>query len=211
VGLLSDPTSERRKDQPVPRINAPSVAEHHANQRRALLLAARELLAETGQAPSMAAVGKRAGLARTSLYQYFPSVDDLVAAIVADVFPEWGARVLDRVSAAPTPAARVWAYVGATVDLFASSEQDLARALARIVAPDVLRGPMEEFHARIQQPLRDALADFGESEPEQIAELIDTMVITTSRAVATTATGDAARNLALARLRRLLGPYLGLS
>ena len=53
----------------MPRITAPTVAEHHAKQRRALLDAARDLLAETGAEPSMAAVARRAGLARSSIYQ----------------------------------------------------------------------------------------------------------------------------------------------
>lgn len=202
----------------MPRITAPTVAEHHANQRRAILDAARALLAETSQAPSIAAVGRRAGLARTGVYQYFPSADDLIAAVVDDVLPDWADRVLTHVAAASSsgrePAAdaaeRVWAYVEANVELFASSEQDVARALTRVVAPEVLRRPMEDFHTRIQQPLREALVDFGEPEPEPIAQLIDTLVITTARAVAETATGAEARRTALARLRRLIAPYLHL-
>ncbi|MGZ4640365.1 MAG: TetR/AcrR family transcriptional regulator, partial [Actinomycetes bacterium] len=122
----------------MPRIAAPTVAEHHANQRRAVLDAARDLLGETAQLPSMAAIGKRAGLARTSVYQYFGSAEELLAAVVADVFPDWAARVLDRVEAADSPAARVWAYVEANVDLVTSSEQPVARALTLLVAPDVL-------------------------------------------------------------------------
>jgi AcrR family transcriptional regulator len=192
----------------LPRIAAPTVAEHHANQRRAVLAAARELLAETAQLPSIAAVGRRAGLARTSVYQYFPSVDDLVAAVVDDVFPDWAARVLDHVAAAGSPAERVWAYVEANVDLFTSSEQQVARALTGVVAPDVLRGPMEAFHARIQQPLRDALTDLGEPEPDAVAALVDTLVLTTVRAAAEETSSTSAREVALTRLGRLLRPYL---
>ena len=73
----------------MPRIEAPRVAEHHARQRRALLDAAHALLAETGEAPSMAAVGRRAGLARSSVYQYFDSPGALLHAVVTDVFPTW--------------------------------------------------------------------------------------------------------------------------
>ncbi|MGW4501345.1 TetR/AcrR family transcriptional regulator [Micromonospora sp. NPDC004336] len=197
----------------MPRIQAPSVAEHHARQRRALLDAARALLAESAQAPSMAAVGRRAGLARTSVYQYFTSADELLAAVVADVFPDWAGQVVARVAAAPTPATRVWAYVEANVDLFTSSEQAVARALTQVVEPRMLRGPMEEFHARLQVPLRQALADFGEPEPETIAELVDSLIVQASRAAGPADCTEAAgaRDVTLARLRRLLGPYLGLT
>ena len=197
----------------MPRIQAASVAEHHARQRRALLDAAHALLAETAQAPSMAAVGRRAGLARTSVYQYFASAEELLAAVVADVFPTWAGQVLERVAAAPTPASRVWAYVVANVDLFASSEQAVARALTQVVEPRVLQGPMEEFHARLQGPLRQALADFGEPEPETMAELVDVLIVRASQEVGSAAArpdNAAVRDLTLARLRRLLGPYLGL-
>jgi AcrR family transcriptional regulator len=185
----------------MPRIEAATVAEHHARQRRALLDAARGLLAENAAVPSMGAVARRAGLARTSIYQYFRSADELLAAVVADVFPDWARRVLDHVEAAPTPSARVWAYVEANVELFASSEQSVARALMSVVSPDVLRGPMEDFHAGLQVPLVDALREMGEPEPEAIATLVDTLVVTAARG----ASGD----LVLGRLRRVLGPYLG--
>ncbi|MQW75221.1 TetR family transcriptional regulator [Nocardioides sp. dk4132] len=195
----------------MPRIEAPTVAEHHARQRRALLDAARDLLAEAPEVPSMAAVGRRAGLARSSVYQYFGSAQDLLAALVADLFPEWGARIADRVTAASSPAERVWAYVEANLELFASSDQAVARALTRVVEPHVLAGPMKEFHARLQVPLREALTEFGEPEPEAMAEHIDSLIVQASRAAdRPAADGDAAQEAARARLRRLLGPYLEL-
>jgi AcrR family transcriptional regulator len=195
----------------MPRISAPTVAEHHERQRRRLLDAARSLLAETGAAP-MGAVARRAGLARSSVYQYFPSADDLLAAVVADVFPDWAGQVLERVAAATTPGARVWAYVEANLDLFGSDEEALARALSRVVDPQTLTVPMKEFHARLQEPLVEALADLGEPEPQAMGEHIDALVMQAARHLDA---GDEqappdARARALARLRRLLQGYLGL-
>jgi AcrR family transcriptional regulator len=196
----------------VPRIRAATLAEHHAQQRRALLDAARALLAETAQKPSMGAVARRAGLARTSVYQYFASADELLAALVAEIFPDWLRRVLARVELATGPGERVWAYVEANIDLFASSERTVARALRRVVEPDVLRGPMQAFHRELEIPLQRALADFGEPEPEAMARHIDGLIHQASANLAdvdepgATATLDAT----LARLRRLLGGYLRL-
>ncbi|MEU6025318.1 TetR family transcriptional regulator [Micromonospora sp. NPDC047134] len=197
----------------MPRIQAASVAEHHARQRRALLDAARALLAETGQAPSMAAVGRHAGLARTSVYQYFASAEELLAAVVADVFPAWAGQVLARVSAEPTAATRVWAYVEANVELFAGPEQAVARALTRVVEPRLLQGPIEQFHAQLQGPLRQALTDLGEPEPDIMAKLIDSLIVRACQEVGSTPWTEAVgiATDTLARLRRLLGPYLGLS
>lgn len=196
----------------MPRINAATVAEHHDLQRRSLLKAARMLLAETGEAPTMGQVGERAGLARSSVYQYFASADELFTAVVADIFPDWAARVLDRVATAPTPGDRVWAYVEANIDLFASSEQAVAQALARIVDPQVLHPPMRTFHLQLQVPLRQALSDLGEPEPGEMGQYIDSLILQTSQELGESdlAERPVARTRTLARLRRLLAGYLQL-
>jgi len=197
----------------MPRIDAPTVAEHHARQRRALLDAARAHLAETGQAPSMTAVGRRAGLARSSVYQYFDSPEALLHAVVTDVFPDWASQVRHKVDEAGSPGERVWAYVEANIALFASSEQAVAEALARVVDPAVLRGPMQDFHAQLQIPLREALEDLGEPEVARMAETIDTLIVhARSRPAGTDGCGDgiAPEDQGLTLLRRLIGGYLRL-
>ena len=156
----------------------------------------------------MAAVGRRAGLARSSVYQYFDSPEALLHAVVADVFPDWADRVRRQVEDARSPAERVWAYVEANVTLFASSEQAVAQALSRVVDPSVLRGPMQEFHAHLQVPLREALTDLGEPDAAAMAETIDAIVLHASRLAG--AAGNVSREQILQRLRRLLGGYLGL-
>lgn len=195
----------------MPRIDAPTVAEHHARQRRALLDAARTLLAETGKEPSMVAVGRRTGLARSSVYQYFSSTEDLLQAVVADVFPDWTRRVQAHVAAAVAPDEKIWAYIEANVRLFTSPEQTLAQTLIRVVEPAVLRGPMTQFHEELQVPLRAALAAWGEPDVNAIAEMIDALIVHASRAAgpvhaASPALADG--DQALRRLRRLLGGYL---
>ncbi len=197
----------------MPRIRAATVAEHHALQRRALLDAARAHLAETGDVPPMGTVARRAGLARTSVYQYFASADELLAAVVADVFPEWAERVREHVASATDPGEQVWRYVEINLELFAGSEQSVAQALTRVVDPRVLQGPMEEFHAQLQVPLRGALAAFGEPEPDAVAEHIDSLIVQASRDLeaADPSTRSTLKDRALARLRRLLGGYLRLA
>ena len=91
----------------MPRISAPTVAEHRAAQQRALLDAARALLAETGRPPTFAALAERSGLARPSIYQYFRSADDLLRALVEDVFPRWAATVARAMDDADDDAGRV--------------------------------------------------------------------------------------------------------
>ncbi len=197
----------------MPRINAATVAEHRALQRRAVLDAARDLLADTGQAPSLAEVGKRAGLARSSVYEYARSRDDLMAAVVADVFPGWADRIRTAIAQAPTPAEKVWAYVESNVAFFSGSEQRVARALGSVVDPAILHGPMQEFHTALQEPLREALRDLGDPAPDAVADLVDAMLLSATsqlRGAQHPEVGIDDREAALAPLRRVLGPYLGL-
>ncbi len=196
----------------MPRINAATLAEPRGLPRRAVRDAARDLLAETGQAPTLAAVGKRAGLARSSVYEYARSKEDLLAAVVADVFPVWADRIRAAIDAARTPGDKVWAYVESNIEFFAGSEQRVARALGTVVDPEVLHGPMQEFHDALQRPLRDALAELGEPDPDAMADLIDATVLGASRDVRARSRSSTAdeRAAALRPLRRLLAPYLRL-
>lgn len=195
----------------MPRITAPTVAEHREQQLRALLDAARALLGETRAAPTLAATAERAGLARSSIYRYFSSSEELLAAVVGDIFPDWSGRVRARVEAAEAPGEKVWAYVCANLDLFSSSEQDVASALSEVADPHLLKEPMQAFHAELQEPLVAALADHGESRPRLMAETIETALLHVARSLGSSPDGAIDKDEALAVLRRLLGGYLGLA
>ena len=197
----------------MPRIQAATVAEHRAQRIRDILDATRSILEETGEPPSMGEVGKRSGLARSSVYQYFPSVEKLLIAVAADVFPDWMNRILKRVAEAPTPGERVWAYIEENMAIFSSREMAVAQVLARIIEPQDLHAPMREFHLQLQIPLRQALIDLNEPEPEAMSELIDSLIVKAAHDVDADpqADPDAVNDTTLGRLRRLVGPYLGLA
>lgn len=197
----------------MPRIKAATIAEHRQRQRRAVLDAARDLLAETGRAPSLAEVAQRAGLARSSLYEYVSSREGLLEAVVADIFPSWTERIHAAIADAPTPGGRVWAYVESNVAFLTGSEQLVARALGAVVDPAVLDGPLTEFHRALQGPLREALRDHGETDPEPVADLVDAMILCGTQEARARSAGstDEERATILATLRRLLGGYLGLA
>lgn len=189
----------------MPKIQAPTVAEHRAAQRAALLDAARSLLSEEAErAPSMAAVARRAGLARSSVYAYFTSRDDLLDALIVDTFPRWSAYVRARMAKAGTPGDRVLAYVHANLRLVARGDHALARALAATGRTDALANSSRLLHDELQTPLRTALADHGAGDPDRTAELVQSIVYTLSRMIEDGLPERAARRLA----DELLTPYL---
>ncbi|NIJ10846.1 AcrR family transcriptional regulator [Saccharomonospora amisosensis] len=189
----------------MPRISAATVAEHRARQRRAILDAAREIIAENGHgSPSLADVAKRTGLARSSVYQYFDSRDDLLTAVIADVLPRWADYVTARMQQAEDPGGRVLAYVSANLHLVATGEHAIARALAEVAPREPLAQSSRDMHNALLAPVVDALRELGASDPEAIAELIQSVVYAASRMVES---GMPERS-AVAHTSELLAPYL---
>ncbi len=170
-------------------------------------------MVETGEPPSMGQVGKRAGLARSSVYQYFDSVEELLTAVAGDVFPGWSAEVQSRVAAVSSPGERIWAYIEANFALFSSPELGVIQVLARVITPQDLNSPMKEFHQQLQVPLRQALVDLGEPYPEAMAGFIDALIVQATHDPGYEASAHQAEGAerSLACIRRLVGGYLGLT
>lgn len=61
----------------------------------AILASAARLLAESGDAASMADVAAAAGVGRATLYRYYPSRDALLDALAAEALEEAGTRLAD--------------------------------------------------------------------------------------------------------------------
>gem|GEM_PF-254371 len=189
----------------VPRIDAPTVAEHRAARQRALLDAARSMLtAEPDRVPSLAEVGELAGLSRSSVYQYFRSRDDLLRAVVSESFPRWQQRLDAAMSAAPGPAARVLAFVRANLELVADGEHALARTLAVVAPAEDLARESHAFHEALLLPVLDALTELGAPDPESTTELVNALVHAATRRVEQT--GDLER--AYAATAAVLTAYL---
>ncbi|MFY1624663.1 TetR/AcrR family transcriptional regulator [Micromonospora sp. WMMD723] len=189
----------------MPKIQAATVAEHRARQRAAILDAARSILAEGGsEAPSLAAVAARTGLARPSVYQYFKSRTDLLDAVIVDLLPRWSTYVTQRMRRATTPGDRVLAYVTANLHLVAKGEHAVFRGLSAIASPEALAEPSRHLHEQLRAPLVEALAEHGAPDPAGTAELIQAIVYTASHMIENGVGEAKARSLA----RGLLEPYL---
>ncbi|MGV9612188.1 TetR/AcrR family transcriptional regulator [Nocardia xishanensis] len=189
----------------MPKIQAATVAEHRAAQRRAILDAARELLAEGGtEAPGLAAVAERTGLARPSVYRYFRSREDLLEAVIADSFPRWSTSVAERMAGLDDPGARVLAYVDANLHLVAVGEHAIVRGLAAVVPGERLAEDSRILHEQLRVPLTEALVDHGADDAEAMSDLIQSIVLAASRMIESGAREAHVRALT----HQLLEPYL---
>jgi len=75
----------------MPRIQTQTLAQHRDWRRNQLIDAAASIAMESGGAAvTVAAVAQRAGLSRTSVYEYFASGSELVADLVIDELKNFG-------------------------------------------------------------------------------------------------------------------------
>jgi AcrR family transcriptional regulator len=172
----------KRRDRPLPRIDAPTVAEHHLMRRGALLAAGIEILGTAGPTGlTHSALGDAAGIARTSVYQYFPSRDELVDAVIDHAFSLASAHLSATVEQAGSPIDRVAAYVTHA----AARASDATHRVFAAIPGDRLSPAQEErlanLHRAALAPLRDALTELGGADPSLTASLVDAMVQAASK------------------------------
>ncbi|GAA2387212.1 helix-turn-helix domain-containing protein [Dactylosporangium salmoneum] len=162
----------------MPRIQAASVADHRAQQRAALLDAAHELLAEGDAANvTFAAVARRTGLARNSVYKYFSDRRELLTEVVRQAAPRWTERIHTALAAAGAdPEKRVAAYVTAQLEMVRDGEHRIARASADTQDSAALRAGADAAHRALLDPLIDTLHDLGDDTPLRTARLLQGLV-----------------------------------
>lgn len=161
----------------MPKITAPSVAEHRNQQREALIReATRILLSEGHAAVTPRAVGSAVGLARSSVYEYFPSSGDLLAEVAIRAILEWSAEL----RAAMEPAAPGWprleAYVRSTLSMVAGGKHEIADRLEAVAFTEAQVGRFMEHHDALSSPLPAILTELGADNPQLAAALIQGMV-----------------------------------
>lgn len=140
----------------MPRIKAATIAEHVRQQEAAILRAAADLIAERGVAAvDLADIARAVGLARSSLYRYFPDKDHILL--------RWFERELEPVLAASeeiaaadvTPAERLRRWIDFQLDYVVDPAHQLAPQLSREIGaldPAVAR-QISEGHTRLYATL----------------------------------------------------------
>jgi AcrR family transcriptional regulator len=81
----------------MPKINAPTIDEHKVLTRNALLEAGVHAFARYGLAgTSIGTMADMAGIARTTVYEYFPNKESVLAALIEDRLPPIIDRLVDE-------------------------------------------------------------------------------------------------------------------
>ena len=172
----------------MPRITAPTVAEHRDQRRADLVTAGHELLvAEGPDAITMTAVAARAGLSRTAVYEYFTSADELVAVVLSEQMVLWQETLRQHLHAAPPEAgdldATMRIYVEVAMELVADRHHSLLVLLTMHTLATDVRHRLSAAHAAVTTPVGEALAQIGIRDVDQATNHVHAAIEAAARRI----------------------------
>ena len=157
----------------MPKIQAPTVALHRELRRQQLMGAAMELaIADGAESITVAAVAAKAGLARSSIYEYFASSADLVADLVLEELEYYTRRLGEAVAGATDPYLRIELWITESLRYVADGRHMLVKSLNTINTPDERKDEIVMGHRRLMAPLQESLAETGISNVRAAAALL---------------------------------------
>ena len=133
----------------MPKISAASIGEHRELRRGQLISAAMELaLTQGAQAVTVSAVAAKAGLARTSIYEYFASSADLVADLVIEELGTYAHRLSDAIKDVDDPYEKIERWIAEGLRYVADGRHMLVKSLNTVTPPAYRKEEISMGHRR---------------------------------------------------------------
>lgn len=155
----------------MPRIDAPTLAEHREQRRDALLDAATSVMRESGTV-TMSAVAERTGLSRTAVYEYYRSSADLIADVLVDELAAWIDHLAEAIEGIEDPRERLVTWIRAALAYVEDGRHALVRAAGDATLPPVRRAQVQTLHRDLAAPVYVALREIGVTDAERLASYV---------------------------------------
>ena len=160
----------------MPKIQAPSIAEHRELRRHQLISAAMELAIEGGaEAVTVSAVAQKAGLSRSSIYEYFSSSADLIADLVVEELDYFTARLAEAIKDATDPFEKIELWIAEGLRYVEDGRHMLVKSLNTVSTPEFRKEEIALGHRRLISPLRQALSETGIKEIASAAAFLQSV------------------------------------
>lgn len=157
----------------MPKISAPTLIEQRKWRRSQLLDAASALALENGPTSvTVSAVATRAGLSRTSFYEYFSSSSEIVAELITDELNTFTEFLSGKVAVVGLPEQAVTAWIEGSLEYVADGRHLLAKALSTIELSADRSTQIGIAHRKMLAPLSVPLAQLGIRDVTQALALI---------------------------------------
>ena len=168
----------------MPAIKTGSLAAHRDWRRNQLIQAAAEIALESGaHAVTVAAVATRAGLSRTSVYEYFASSADLAADLVIDELSHFASHLEEAQSGIADPIEGLEQWVRTSLIYIADGRHLLAKALNSTSLPQSRAAEIGAAHRALLAPLKSNLTSIGVSDLTQALHLIQAVTDTAAKRI----------------------------
>jgi AcrR family transcriptional regulator len=152
----------------MPRIETETLAQHRDWRRNQLIEAAASIALESGgSAVTVAAVAQRAGLSRTSVYEYFGSSADLIADLVLEELNNFAHYLRDAVADSEQPIESIAAWIQSALTYIADGRHLLAKALNATSLPQERTAAIGAAHRALLAPLVTGLAAMGVKDTQR--------------------------------------------
>jgi AcrR family transcriptional regulator len=146
----------------MPRIETQTLAQHRDWRRNQLIEAAASIALESGgSAVTVAAVAQRAGLSRTSVYEYFGSSADLIADLVLEELNNFADYLNQSVAQTEQPVESIAAWIHSALTYIADGRHLLAKALNATSLPQDRSAAIGGAHRALLAPLVKGLSAMG--------------------------------------------------
>jgi len=157
----------------MPRIETETLAQHRDWRRNQLIEAAAGIALESGGAAvTVAAVAQRAGLSRTSVYEYFGSGSELVADLVIDELGTFAATLNEAVADCADPKCVVSCWIKGALEYIADGRHLLAKALNATSMPQSRAQQIGMAHRILMAPLVKAVEELGVKDTQRALSFI---------------------------------------
>jgi AcrR family transcriptional regulator len=157
----------------MPKIQRTSLADQRSWRRSQLIQAATAIALESGgQAISVAAVAERAGLSRTSVYEYFASSADLISDLIIDELNILAKKLEEEVSEITEPRLIIERWISESLLYVADGRHLVAKSLSSIDLPKDRGAQIGIAHRKLMAPLYSSLAALGVKDMSHALALI---------------------------------------
>jgi AcrR family transcriptional regulator len=168
----------------MPRIKSEKLASHRDWRRSQLIEAAAAIALESGgEAITVASVATRAGLSRTSVYEYFASSADLVADLVIDELESFTEILQEAISDNDEPIDAIDKWIESSLMYIADGRHLLAKALNATVLPRERSAAIGAAHRKLLAPLHSNLEALGITDVGQCLTFIQSLTDAASKRI----------------------------
>ena len=145
-----------------PKIQARTILEQRKMRQSQIIDAALSIALKDGASSiTVAAVAKKAGIARSSVYEYFSSSADLVADLVMEELSIYQERLMTAVKDVQDPYRYIELWIAEALEYVIDGRHLLVKSLNSAAIPEFRRGEIAQGHRNLMASIAAPLKQMG--------------------------------------------------